>query len=205
MGGGGVSLESFKWGEFKVGDLFKIQSNPQLNKDSFIFVEPPSLTPSQDKPRIYPYFTRTCTNNGIAGWVVYLDEEHKIKGNSLAVGMIGMQFFYMEQDFYAGQFTKTLHPKFEGFNRHVALFMATCLNKFQRILQGVLVRDFAKTLSGLKISLPVHEDGTIAYDLMENFIKALEKQQIERVKAVWEQKLSAYDKVLSTPSSPKSP
>ncbi|BEG56351.1 hypothetical protein NHP21005_00390 [Helicobacter sp. NHP21005] len=126
-----------------MGDLFKIQSNPQLNKDSFIFVEPPAFFQSKqntyptDKPSAYSYFTRICMNNGIAGWVAYLDAEHKIKGNSLAVGMIGMQFFYMKQDFYAGQFTKTLHPKFEGFNRRVALFMATCLNKFQRILQGV--------------------------------------------------------------------
>ncbi len=150
----------------------------------------------------YPYFTRTCMNNGIAGWVEYLDEEHKIKGNCLAVGMIGMQFFYMEQDFYAGQFTKSLHPKFEGFNRYIALFMLTCLNKFQRILQGVLVRDFAKTLNNLKIMLPTHKDGTIAYDPMENFIKVLEKQQIERVKALWDQKLNAYDKVLSTPLKP---
>ncbi|BEG56411.1 hypothetical protein NHP21005_00990 [Helicobacter sp. NHP21005] len=61
------------------------------------------------------------------------------------------------------------------------------------------MRDFVKTLSSLKISLPAYEDGTIAYDLMENFMKALEKQHIERVKALWAQKLNAYGKALSTP------
>ncbi|GMB95408.1 hypothetical protein NHP21011_15160 [Helicobacter heilmannii] len=177
-----------------MGDLFQIQANPQLNKDSFSFVDAPWST--------YPYFTRTCLNNGIAGWVQYLDDAHKIKGNSLAVGMIGMQFFYMEQDFYAGQFTKSLHPKFKGFNRRIALFMCTCLNKFQSVLQGVLVRDFAKTLNPLKIILPVDEKGAIAFDLIEHFIQALEKQQIKRVKAIWEEKLNAYDQVLNTPLKP---
>ncbi|WP_285658635.1 restriction endonuclease subunit S [Helicobacter bizzozeronii] len=188
-----VTPRNLKWQEFKVSDLFKIQANPQLNKDSFNFIAPQSIT--ADKQSAYPYFTRTCLNNGIAGWVEYLDEEHKIKGNCLAVGMIGMQFFYMEQDFYAGQFTKSLHPKFEGFNRHIALFMLTCLNKFQKILQGILVRDFEKTLNPLKIVLPL-QDGTIAFELIENFIRALEKQQIEKVKALWDQKLKAYEGVV---------
>lgn len=185
-----------------MGDLFKIQANPQLNKDSFNFVEPPTFTPSEDRPMAYPYFTRTCLNNGIAGWVQYLDDAHKIKGNSLAVGMIGMQFFYMEQDFYAGQFTKSLHPKFKGFNRRIALFMLTCLNRFQSVLQGVLVRDFAKTLNPLKIILPVNANGTIAFDLIEHFIQALEKQQIDKVKQKWGMALNAYDQVLNTPLAP---
>ena len=92
--------------------LFSVKSNPQLNKDSFSFGE--------NAP--YPYFTRTCLNNGIAGYVEYLDEEHKIKGESIAVGMLEMQFFYMQKDFYAGQFTKTLYPKFNGLNATIAQF-----------------------------------------------------------------------------------
>ena len=31
-----------------------------------------------------------------------------------------MQFFYMQKDFYAGQFTKTLYPKFNGLNATIA-------------------------------------------------------------------------------------
>lgn len=87
-----VSGTPLKWRECKIGELFSVKSNPQLNKDSFEFAENGE----------YPYFTRTCLNNGINGYVNYLDEEHKIKGNGLAVGMLGMQFFYMQKDFYAG-------------------------------------------------------------------------------------------------------
>ena len=64
-------------------DLFEIKANPQLDKGFFRFTK-------QSK---YPYFTRTEKNNGILGYVDYLDEEHLIKGNSLSIGMIAMQFF----------------------------------------------------------------------------------------------------------------
>ena len=114
------NLENKKivWSEFKIGELFEVKSNPQLNKNSFNF--------SQNGE--YPYFTRTVFNNGILGNVEYLDEEHKIKGNSIAVGLIAMQFFYMEKDFYAGQFTKTIFPKFDNFNKELALFFISIFN-----------------------------------------------------------------------------
>ena len=79
--------------------LFKVKNNPQLDKDYFTF----------SKSSKYPYFTRTVFNNGIYGLVDYLDDDHLIKGNAIAVGMMGMQFFFMQSDFYAGQFTKTLN------------------------------------------------------------------------------------------------
>lgn len=48
-----------KYKEIKIGSLFEIKSNPQLNKNCFIF---------SDNGK-YPYFTRTVTNNGILGYV----------------------------------------------------------------------------------------------------------------------------------------
>ena len=156
---------SFK--EYKIGELFEVKSNPQLNKESFVFS-------SVGK---YPYFTRTVMNNGILGYVEYLDEEHKIKGNSLAVGMLGMQFFYMKSDFYAGQFTKTVYPKFDNFNEKKALYFIVLFNKLQKLLQGVLVRDFERTFYASKISLPTKNDQP-DFDFMEEYIHVLEKERI---------------------------
>lgn len=152
-----------EWKEVIAGKLFSIKGNPQLNKDSFVFTE-------DEK---YPYFTRTVLNNGISGYVEYLDEEHKIKGNSIAVGMLGMQFFYMEKDFYAGQFTKTIFPKFDYFNKKVALYFLSLLNKNQKIFQSVLVRDFEKVFNEVKLKLPFL-DGEINFSYMEKFIEELE-------------------------------
>ncbi|HIE1976831.1 TPA: restriction endonuclease subunit S [Escherichia coli] len=92
--------------EKNAGELFDVKSNPQLDKSSFVF--------TNDTKNDYPYFTRTVLNNGIAEYVKYLDESHKVSGNSIAVGMPGMHFFYMEKDFYAASLPKYCSPNFPG-------------------------------------------------------------------------------------------
>lgn len=171
--------EKVRWKEFKVRDLFYVKSNPQLNKESFVFREDGE----------YPYFTRTCLNNGINGYVEYLDEEHKIQGNALAVGMLGMQFFYMQKDFYAGQFTKTIYPRNFLLNPRLGLYFATLLNKHSQSLLGVLVRDFEKTFLNKTIKLPVDSKNKIDFKYMESMIEVLQKQSLARVDAHYKEKL----------------
>lgn len=154
-------------------DLFAVKGNPQLNKDSFTFSEKGQ----------YPYFTRTVLNNGIAGYVEYLDEEHKIKGNSLAVGMLGMQFFYMEKDFYAGQFTKTVFAKpakLKRFNRKIAQYFITILNKFQKVYQGVLVRDFEEMFYNSDLTLPF-KNNELDLDHIEQVIAELQAERLQEL------------------------
>ena len=155
-----------------MGELFEIKGNPQLNKDSFTFSENGK----------YPYFTRTVFINGIAGYVDYLNEENKIAGNCLAVGMIGMQFFYMENDFYAGQFTKRAIPKSFLLTQRIAHYFITLLNKNQLVYQNVLVRDFEQVFNNTKIQLPI-KHGEIDFTIMEEFIAELEAQRIAELEA----------------------
>ena len=152
---------------FEARELFTVKGNPQLNKDSFKFI--------QEKNCAYPYFTRTASNNGIAGYVEYLDDEHKIKGNSIAVGMLGMQFFFMQKDYYAGQFTKSIVPKFDRFNERIAKFFLAWFNKSSAVYKNVLVRDFEKTFKQTKLNLPIDENGNIDFLFIETFITAQEK------------------------------
>ncbi|EAY4421164.1 phosphoribosylglycinamide formyltransferase [Salmonella enterica] len=162
--------------------MFDVKSNPQLDKSSFVFTE--------DNENTYPYFTRTVLNNGIAGYVEYLDEDHKISGNSIAVGMLGMQFFYMERDFYAGQFTKTLFPKFEGMDKKIALYFIVMLNKYQAKLQSILVRNFKQQFDETKLSIPVRGNN-IAWDYMVQYIEELEAAHIEELEAAHIEELEA--------------
>lgn len=152
--------------------MFEIKSNPQLNKDSFVFNENGK----------YPYFTRTVFNNGFAGYVDYLDDEHKIDGGCLAVGMIGMQFFYMEKSFYAGQFTKRAVPVNFSLTPNVAIYLISLLNRMHGIFQNVLVRDFEETFNKHKIKLPI-KNGKIDFDFMESFIAELEAERIAQLEA----------------------
>ncbi len=165
-------LSEAKWREWKLGDLFDIKGNPQLNKDSFVFSENGE----------YPYFTRTVFNNGIAGFVDYLDDEHKIQGNCLAVGMIAMQFFYMDKDFYAGQFTKRAIPKSFTLNNRLANYFISLLNKHQEIFKNVLIRNFESVFNNTIVYLPV-KNKEIDLDFIESFIIEVEKAHIMEVEA----------------------
>ncbi len=165
---------------FEARELFEVKSNPQLNKDSFQFTDKIEGN--------YPYFTRTVMNNGIAGYVKYLDEEHKIPGNGIAVGMLGMEFFYMRDDFYAGQFTKTIYPVFKGkelFDEATAEYFLAWFNKSSAVYKRVLVRDFEKTFGSTEVELPVTEDGDIDMEFIRNFVTAQEKMLIQDMKAFW--------------------
>jgi hypothetical protein len=161
--------------ECKVEDFFFVTTNPQLNKDSFVF----------GNTNKYPYFTRTTNNNGILGYVDYLDEEHKIKGNSIAVGMLGMKFYYMKQDFYAGQFTKTIFPKFSGLNEKNVLYFISWFNKSSLKFTSKLVRDFESLFLNSKIELPFYL-GELSLDFMEKYIRELEAERIRELEAYLE-------------------
>lgn len=165
-------LQNVEWGEYKLGDLFEIAGNPQLNKDSFSFSENAK----------FPYFTRTEFNNGVLGFVDYLDDEHKIKGNCLAVGMIAMKFFFMENDFYAGQFTKRAIPKCFSLTPRIANFFIGLLNKNQKAFQNVLVRHFENEFNKTKIKLPT-KNGKIDFAFMESFIAELEVERLAQLDA----------------------
>ena len=172
--------------KFTLDELFEVRSNPQLDKRFFEFKEDGE----------YPYFTRTVLNNGIAWYVKYLDDEHLTKGNCLAVGMLWMQFFYMKQDFYSWQFTKSLFPKFKGFNSTLAHFFISFLNKKSKDFQSVLIRDFVKEFNNTEIILPVDSDNQINYPLIETYIKATQKLVIKDLVDNINKKLETYKQII---------
>lgn len=174
-------ISSVNWVEKKLGDLFEIKGNAQLNKDSFVFRENGE----------YPYFTRTVFNNGIAGYVDYLDEEHKTKGGCLAVGMMAMQFFYMETDFYAGQFTKRAVPKGFVLTKRIANFFISILNKNQKVFQSVLVRNFENVFKKTTVLLP-SKDGKVDFDFMEKFVEQVELSHLKLVENEHKQLIEKY-------------
>ena len=59
-------------------------------------------------------------------------------------------------------------------------------NKLQKLLQGVLVRDFERTFYASKISLPTKNDQP-DFDFMETYIHAVEKVVIKNV-VTWKDK-----------------
>ena len=84
-----------------------------------------------------------------------------------------MKFFYMKNDFYAGQFTKTAFPLFEGFNERVALWFATWFNKSSEIYKNLLIRHFEQAFYDTIICVPFI-NGKVATDFIEERMRELE-------------------------------
>lgn len=164
------------WEPVKLQELFTVESNPQLDKKHFRF--------SSDGK--YPYFTRTVENNGVSGMVDFLDDKHKIPGGRLAVGMMGMRFFYMESDFYAGQFTKSIVPKGFHLNKDSSHFFITSLNAFDGTFKNVLVREFKKTFDETTILVP-KKDGKLDITSIETIGAASRNLVSQRVLSFLEQ------------------
>lgn len=167
-------------------DLFKIENNATLNKGSFEFVD------STDE---YPYFTRTVENNGIAGYVKYLDEDHKISGNVLAVGMLQMKFFYMSHDYYAGQFTKTVKPLFDGFDEAVGQYFSIWFNKSSEVYKSALVRDFDRLFYETKVEIP-KKKGKIDVAYIREYMQLIEKTVISNIEEDASEKVQSYKSAL---------
>jgi len=96
--------------------------------------------------------------------------------------MIAMKFFYMKHDFYAGQFTKTAFPLFEGFNERVALWFATWFNKSSEIYKNLLVRHFEQTFYDTIICVPFI-NGKVATDFIEERMRELEEERMREADA----------------------
>lgn len=107
-------LSKVEWGEFKLSDIFTLQSYQKrfdANKVNIL---------SSGK---YPYIVRTAHNNGQRGFieedVAYLNDE-----NTISFGQDTATAFYQKQPYFTGDKIKVLKAKDKRFNRSNALINA---------------------------------------------------------------------------------
>lgn len=154
------TLNNVNQQEFKVSDLFYIVGTKTT----------PKTTLKEYGDGRYPYITTRATNNGIDGFYDY----HTEKGNVLIIdsATIG-HTTYQESDFSASDHTEKLIPICsENFNKYIALFFKTILNKEQyRYGYG---RKFNQTrIKETIIKLPIKDKDQPDWKFMEDYIKSL--------------------------------
>ena len=170
-------LQAVEWGEYTLGDFFRIENTLSFNTDK--------LVDGND----YDYITRTSLNQGILRSTGFVNEENINPAGTWSLGLLQMDFFYRKKPWYAGQFVRKIIPKIE-INGAAILFFSTLLNKQKPRLLSVLVRDVDKTFLSTKIQLPI-KDGKIDFDFMESFVAELEAQRVAELSAYL--KVSGYD------------
>ena len=158
-------LRSVRWGEYKLSDLFDIDSASSFNADS--------LVPGDE----FDYVTRTSVNQGVLQTTGFINSDNLNPAGTWSLGLLQMDFFYRSRPWYAGQFMRKITPKIVIPPCAISFF-TTVLNKQKSILLSVLVRNVDKTFKSIKVELPSASDGSIDFDFIRVFMEGLEQERI---------------------------
>ncbi|WP_064724807.1 restriction endonuclease subunit S [Moraxella catarrhalis] len=169
-----------QWGEFRIGDLFDIQTSKKrfdANKVTILEIGR------------YPYVVRTALNNGIKG---YIEEDTQFlnEGNTISFGQDTATVFYQEKPYFTGDKIKIIKPKNNFLSRINAQFILAMMAKsFAKFSWGSSSFKVA-ILENVIIQLPT-KNGEIDFDFMETLISAIQKLVIKDVVSYADKKIAA--------------
>lgn len=127
----------------------------------------------------YDYITRTSQNQGILQKIGFVNESNINPKGVWSLGLLQMDFFYREREWYAGQFVRKIIPKIE-ISQNSVLFFTSILNGLKKELLSVLVRDVDEKFRNLKIYLPI-KSGNIDFNIIEKILTEFEIQNIKNL------------------------
>ena len=157
-----------KWGEFRVGDLFDIQTTSSFDLDQ--------LTDGVE----YDYVTRTSNNQGISRMTGFVNQSNINEAGGWSLGLLQMDFFYRNRPWYAGQFIRKIEPKIELPESSIPFF-TTVLNRLKPKLLSVLVRNVDDLFRNSLISLPITDNNEIDFEFINNFVTELEAECVREM------------------------
>ena len=161
-------LQAVKWGEYKLGDLFEVESYTKRFDANKVVIKQKGL---------YPYIVRTSANNGQRGFIE-ASEEYLNDGNTIAFGQDTATMFYQEKPYFTGDKIKVLKPKNSRFNKMNAQFFLTAMRKPFELFSWGTSSFNVEIIKNQRIVLPVKEDDMIDFDFMESFVSVLEAQRL---------------------------
>ncbi len=165
-------LQKVEWGDFKIGDLFEINTYKKRFDANKV-----KIFESGD----FPYVVRTGLNNGIKGYIIE-DEQFLNEGNTISFGQDTATMFYQEKPYFTGDKIKIVKSKDKRFNKNNAQFFILSMNKsFSSFTWGSSSYS-VQIIQNQKIQLPTKK-GKIDYEFMESFIAELEAQRIAELEA----------------------
>ena len=174
---------NLQWGDYRLGDLFEVKRTLSFNKEALV---------SGDE---YDYVTRTSQNQGILQTTAFVNKENLNEAGTWSLGLLQMDFFYRQRQWYAGQFVRKVVFK-EQLPSGSIHFFTTVLNALKPKLLSVLVRDVNKTFLDSYVQLPTSSNKP-DYTQMETFIRAIEKLVIRDVVLYADRELAATQQVIN--------
>ena len=155
-----------------------------------------SITPNSGNK---PYVTAGEGNNSISTYISY-DKSQIEKGNAIMIGGKTMVITYQAEDFFSNDsHNLVLYVKNPLLaNELIQLYLVASLNRSLKPIYS-----WGDSISSRKIkkdifSLPVTPSGDIDYHFMETYIRAIEKQIIQRVKDWRAKEISATKDIVNS-------
>lgn len=169
-------LNDVEWGEFKIGDIFKIEKCKCSKVSALSFGDT-------------PYVGATNRNNGI---ISFVENNVKLitKGNCIAFicdgeGSIGYSI-YKAEDFIGSTTVKV--GRNENLNKYNAKFITTISDRVRDKYNFGFKRN-EKHLKKEILHLPVDIKGNLNWQFMEDYIKQEQKQIAQKVISYYEQRI----------------
>ena len=174
----------FEWGEFRIGDLFDIDSYKKRFDANKVEISDTGN----------PYIVRTALNNGVRGYINE-DEEFLNEWNTISFGQDTATMFYQEKPYFTGDKIKIVKSKSNKLNKKNAQFFITTMTRsfssFARWSSSFSV----KIIENQNISLPIYNSQP-HYDIMETLISAIQKLVIKDVVLYADRKIEATREVV---------
>ena len=180
------SYNSVEWGEYRIGDLFDVQTYKKRFDANKV-----DLSSNGE----YPYVVRKSSDNGIKGYIRestdYLND-----GNTISFGQDTATSFYQEKPYFTGDKIKILKPKFQGFRKENALLFVTAITRsFSKFSWGSSSYN-VQIIQDQKICLPI-KNGKMDINYIEIFLKAISKLIIKDVIKYADKRIAATKKIVN--------
>ena len=174
--------------EVIISSIFNIKKGKRLTKDNML-------------PGSINFVGSTASNNGITATIS--NSSHIHDGNTITVtynGSVG-EAFYQSDRYWASDDVNVLNFKQE-LNEPLALFMCASLRKSgKKYAYGYKWKK--ELMEKDKIILPVTSSGSIDYQFMETYIRAIEKLTIQRVKDWRDKEIAATKNIVEDETNDK--
>jgi len=162
-----LSLKDRSWESFTIGDIADIKNGVRLTKADI-------------KKGNRPFIGATDKNNGITNFVS--NTNGSLDSNVLGINYNGSvcEGFYHPYESIFSDDVKRITFKNGVNNEYTLLFMITAIKK-QKAKFAYGYKFNATRMAKTKILLPIDTKGNIDYKFMENYIKQIKKDKLERV------------------------
>jgi len=161
-------IDTSKWGEFKVGELFEIHPTKAYKMINSTLME---------EDGVNEVIVNSSFNNGVGG---YTNQDNTEKGNIITFSdtTSSDSIFYHENPFVGYAHVQGMYPigKYKNsWTKYSYLFFVTVFKSRAIGLNYNYVNKFTReSASKMIVKLPVDDMGEINFEYMENYIKQVE-------------------------------